>query len=85
MSEDENKRIKASDENTMTKVLCAYDELFSYYDDVNMITVENFVEESDDFSGSGLNAIERSEELVDDSERNPPGKTACTHFIKVKN
>ena len=58
MSEDENKRIKASDENTMIKVLGAYDDLFKYYDNVNMITVENFVEEASDFQGSGLNATE---------------------------
>ena len=49
MSEDENKMIKASDENTMIKVLGAYDDLFKYYDNVNMITVENYVEEASDF------------------------------------
>ena len=71
----------------MIKVLGAYDDLFKYYDNVNMITVENFVEEASDFQGSGLNATERTKELFDDTERNPPGvkdKPACTHFIREK-
>ena len=65
LSEDENSRFEASGKNAMTKILRAYDEIFSYYDSVNLITVEDT--EHKEFEGSGVNAIERDNALVDDS------------------
>ena len=81
MSEDENNRFEASGKNAMTKILRAYDEIFSYYDSVNLLTVEDT--EHKEFEGSGVNAIERDDALYDDSERNPPGLKPCTHFFDI--
>ena len=44
LSEDENERIKASNRKAINKILDSYEAIFSYYDSVNLITVEDIME-----------------------------------------
>ena len=80
LSEDENERIKASNRKAINKILDSYEAIFSYYDSVNLITVEDT--EHKEFHGSGVNAVEIDNALFDDSDRNPTSNPdKCTHFF----